>query len=286
MRKLGAAMLAGVLSGTASAQEVRSQDHGALAGPSVHERERRTIVQRDLFGVLQRPDETPEEAVAAKLDLATPERERVEKVFLRRLRLIDQCVAGNAELIAILRKGGGQAGAMEKLGLVAQAAKALDPVRREPALWEQVRAVLPAQAAPEFDRMMNEYWDAVAADGRARAPGVLERFAIISKERLAILGREIERSFQTLGDSGALAVTALTSGLGLDLTESQRSQLAVMAREYDDTVTMAPSEDQKRALVLKVLSILGPQQREKVLAKVRGGWLQGQFAATDRRSIR
>lgn len=242
---------------------------GALAGPEVRERERPSIVWRNIYSELQRPEETPEEAVVRELDLSSEAGAIVEKVFLRRVRWIDGWVAGHAELLVRLKRADDGMPLADRIALVLEAIAGAEPLARTPSLWDQVRAELPAPDAPEFDRMMLEYWDAVAADGRARAPGVLERFAIISKERLEILGREIEKSLETLGDSGRLAVTALTSGM--ELSGVQRSQLAVMAADYDQSAEVPPTDDQKRALVLKVMSILGPEQRERVLAMIGGG---------------
>lgn len=195
--------------------------------------------------------------------------EAVERVFLKRQRWIDGWVSAHAGLLVRLKRANDAQPVAERVVLVCEAISSTRDLAAEPPLWDQVREVLPSALRAEFDRMMLEYWDAVAADGRDRAPGVLERFAIVSKERLDILGREVERSLETLGDSGRLAVTALTSGM--ELSDAQRSQLAVMAADYDQTAEVPPTDGQKRGLVVKVMSILSPDQRERVLEMMGGG---------------
>lgn len=235
-----------------------------LAGPLIAA-PRATIVRFDLSNRLVRPDRIPEEEALAAIPLSESDRLAGERVLLRRARLMDAFVSQNFDLVHDARKGG--VSPWRGIEVLAGFFTQTQALRERGCLWEQVRAALSPAGAAEFDRVMLEYWDAVAADRLGLGHNALERFAVTTGERLAIFGAEMERSYQTIADSGSLAVTALT--VHVELSAAQRARVREFADAHDAEGVYPPSDDQKKRLLAQVLSILTEDQRAQVLNRFR-----------------
>lgn len=242
----------------------------ALAGPKVAPKaEPQGIVSVDFNGEVRRPEMTPEEAAIARLDLDDAIKARVRAIINKRDAIIDDFVSGNLDL---LTKFGAAAGGNDKLDqamLGLEAFQKLAPLREGGSLWEQVKAALPEEPAKKFDALMNEYWDAIVAEGkRTKNDKGKERtrFEIVIAERLAILGKEIERSFARQQYSGGIVIGYFTQDL--NLTDAQKARVRQMSLEFARKTDFNATEDQQQKLLLELMSILNEEQRAKVIKRL------------------
>lgn len=243
-----------------------------LAGPRVNPGEQpKGIVSFDFNGAVRRHDTTPEEAAVEKLDLDEAVRAKVRAVLLRRDAIIDGFVAGNLDLLTKLGAAFGGGDKLDQAALGLEAYRKLAPLREGGSLWEQVRAALPGAPGARFDALMNEYWDAVVAEGkRTRNEQGKERsrFEIVSAERLAILGKEIERSFARQQYSGGIVIGYFTQDL--TLTEAQRARVRQMSIEFaqGSGAEATEQQQQQQKLLVELMSILDADQRAKVMKRL------------------
>jgi len=241
----------------------------ALAGPAVTPAAPAAgIVSFDFNGSVRRHETTPEEAAVEKLSLDEALRAKVLKIFRRRDSVLDDFVVHNIDL---LTKFGAAAGGNDKLDqamLGLEAFQKLAPLREGGSLWEQVKAALPPEPSKKFDSLMTEYWDAVVAEGKRTKNDKgkdRSRFEIVSGERLAILGKEIERSFYRQQYSGNIIIGYLTQDL--DLTDAQEARLRQISAEFSRDADKEASEKDQQKLVLEMLSVLTEEQRAKVIKR-------------------
>lgn len=240
---------------------------GVLSGPQVTEAKRAdSIVEYDFDGAVRRPESTPEETAAAKLGLEGEVKESVRKVFERRMTIIDDFVSGNIDLLTKLGNAAGNK--KDQAVLLLEAAQKLSPLREGGTLWDQVAATLPRDKAARFDTMLKEYWDAIVAEGKRTKndEGKLKnRFEVVAGERLAVLGREIQQSFERQLKAGTLFIKAITSDLAL--SQAQKDRIRDITLAYGARTGMDPTEKQRELLIVEILSVLDEKQREAVAKK-------------------
>jgi len=227
------------------------------------------IVAFDFNGSVRRHDTTPEQAAVERLALGESVMSAVRRVLDHRDAVLDSFVATNIDLLV---KFGAAAGGNDKLDQAAlglEAFQKLAPLREGGSLWEQVRAALPAERAKKFDRFMTEYWDAIVAEGkRTRNEQGKERtrFEIVAQERLAILGKEIERSFARQQYSGGIIVGYFTQDL--ELTDAQKARVRQMSLGLALGADMEATEKQQQQILVELMSILDEPQRAKVMKRL------------------
>jgi len=251
-------------------QKTATEQPPALAGPKVAPPKNSTgIVALDFNGEVRRPEMTPEEAALARLELDESIRTKVSRIINRRDAIIDDFVSGNLDLLTKFGAAAGGGDKLDQAALGLEAFQKLAPLREGGSLWEQVKAALPEEPAKKFDALMNEYWDAIVTEGkRTKNEQGKERgrFEIVVAERLAIIGKEIERSFYRQQYSGGIVVGYFTQDL--DLTAAQKARVRQMSLEFAQKHDFNATEEQQQELLVELMSILNAEQRAKVMKRL------------------
>lgn len=247
----------------------------ALGGPVVKSITRAaTLVEFDFNGRVRRPEATPEEAAVGLLKLSEDVRDRVVRIFAEQADALDRFVAENLDLLGQLDTASkaGAKGDQFRLGLIL--VEKTRPLREKGLLRDRVAAALPSDAGAEFGRMLDDYWNAVIAEGKQKpkedgsTPGWLE---VVIQERAAGFLREIERSFQRQSSMGTLYMDAFFKGL--DLTPAQRERFRSMAMDLALRNDFKVSEEQQGKLLLGASGFLTPAQLEVVARRLRGEYV-------------
>lgn len=198
-----------------------------LAGPSVEapKKDDFSIVVQELDGTVKPLETTPEEAAVAKLRLDASALAKVQKVFDRRASQIDQLTIGNLDLFNKLGTATAAGKTLDQLQLGVELWRKTEPLRERGSLRKQVKAALPSDRQSQFDTMLDEYWDAVAADAKRLAKSEGGKSNVVGAKlegKLKLLGKEIERSFQRQLASGDLVFHFVFRGVELKPEQSER----------------------------------------------------------------
>lgn len=273
-----AAVLLGACPALAMHQE---EDPPLLAGPTIDAAgSAPTLVVRDFAGALQRLDRHP--AVAAldhvldRFNIDQPTRASIQAVLGERRKALDELVIDRLDLLIKLSNGGGDADRAEAIRALREA---LAPTTRKGRLGDRLRALMPADAAAEHQRLEREYVQAVAEDRvqmlaaeAADAPQRALRLRAQAIEMLVGLGAEVRSAYErTLVQRGQELESLIAS---LNLLPEQDGKVRTIIREYtEQTLLDKDARDDQRArtnLFLRVAAELTPQQRRKLLEHVRG----------------
>jgi len=234
-------------------------------------------VERTFNGEVKLPDSTPEEAALKALDLggagATPAQRdalgRARDILNERAAFLDELVASNLDLLGRLDGADSRPGG-EKAALAWAVWEKVRPLREKGMLQDRVREVLPDADRARFDALLKEFWGATIAqrstqlkpDGKK--PGRIE---IISAVRFESFGKEVERSFYRVVQSGRLLFEYSTRNL--KLTKEQERSLRDLAAEHAKKGDNASEED-NRKLFLRALFVLDESQRPKFIRNLKG----------------
>lgn len=247
-----------------------------LSGPSTapsHVDARPTLVRRDFNGKVVRLERTLEEAAADLLNLDEAARARITEIMAKRTRILDDFVARNTDLLTKFGQAAATGNKADTIGLLNEAFNKLRELRRDGSLESQFAAVLSAEQVREFKAHIAAYFDAVVAerqanpdegemdkDGNRKPPG---RIAIVIDERLKAFGKEIERAFYRSIYSGELLYQKI--GEIIPLRDDQAAKIRAWCAEFAEKGGQSPTEEQKRELFLRVLSVLDIDQAAKAV---------------------
>ncbi|HZW11233.1 MAG TPA: hypothetical protein VFF69_15125 [Phycisphaerales bacterium] len=248
-----------------------AQAQSSLAGPQVATEEARTLVVYEYGGGLQDLGLPPPEAALELLALDERARERVAHVLAERAMLAERLIIDNFELFS---QGETVEASESKLGkalFFVQVLRVLEPLIERGPLEDEIRAQLPADQAAAFDRLLDEYWEAVgkARVEEARAKG--EKIGLrraVREARRDQLGKEIELAAARAIESERFAVDYLTRGL--DLTPEQQARIDRLVRDFGARTMGAPDEKAKEGLFAAVLAFLDERQRDLLLERIKG----------------
>ncbi|MCC6229399.1 MAG: hypothetical protein IT432_09250 [Phycisphaerales bacterium] len=230
-----------------------------------------SLVSTDFNGTVRRLETTPEEAAVALLNLTGSAKERVDALFAKRGKAIEEFVTGNLDLLTKLDTAGKTNNKRDQLMLGLEAFQKLNAVWKDGTLFDQVKASLPDDKRAEFERLVTGYWNALVEEGKnipneeGKKRG---RFEIVAGERLQAFVGEIGRAFERGVKSGRLIAEFVLKDL--NLTDAQKARVREI---IDSEAAEAPlKEDDKRyeGLFLKILGILDEKQRTAVLKRFRG----------------
>lgn len=230
-----------------------------------------SLVSTDFNGTVRRLETTPEEAAVALLNLTGSAKERVDALFAKRGKAIEEFVTGNLDLLTKLDTAGKTNNKRDQLMLGLEAFQKLNAVWKDGTLFDQVKAALPDDKRAEFERLVTGYWNALVEEGKnipneeGKKRG---RFEIVAGERLQAFVGEIGRAFERGVKSGRLIAEFVLKDL--NLTDAQKARVREI---IDSEAAEAPlKEDDKRyeGLFLKILGILDEKQRTAVLKRFRG----------------
>lgn len=248
-----------------------------LAGPTVIDSKdiRPSLVQSDFDGRIKLVDGSPEEAALKLLKLDDEQSRAANAVFAERARLLDEFVADNLLLL-------GQMDTADKAGdkktqgaLIVKALQELRPVLDKGKLEDRIAESLPPDRQPEYRALLKEYWGAIVKDRREKAqpdpakngkkPGRIE---ILAQAKLETFGKEIERSFQRIEQSGELAFRYIFKGI--TLTPEQRGKIRELFTLHAQQTKGNATDKENGELFLAVLPHLTPEQAKAVMKNIKG----------------
>lgn len=257
---------AGVL--VLAAPSLAQVEAAPLAGPKIAKPAAapRSIVSVDLDGTVRRPPGSPEEAAARLLTLDVDTRARVDAVFAERGRELESFIENNLDLILRLMTAENAPG-REKLALLGEALNKTEPLRRGGPLDRRVRALLPADQARVFDRLLKEYWDAIATEDKrlAKPKG---RLGAAIDEKFKSLGREAEAAYKRCERSGAILYHYLFDSIGV--MPEQEKPLRALCAGY--AMNGLDNKDKKAQAVMLagLMQVLTPEQGAALARKFKG----------------
>jgi hypothetical protein len=272
MRTFAAALLL-ALAAPAFGQANQPARQDPLRGPQVRERPaRRTLVERDLSGHLQRPDVPPEEAAIDLLGLDAEAKARVDQILAARAAILDQIVTDNIDLIsrfANARQAGDRA---EQFAALEELSKKLQPLNARGKLGDELRAALPPEKTRDYDNLVSEYRraavDADMAEAQARGER-LTRLQANLRENLASLGLQIKRSYERTIAAKAADFEQLIGQL--NLTPEQDSKIRGFVTQFVQDTKGRPTQEQRRSLFFRIMGELDRDQQKKLMAAYIGG---------------
>mgnify|MGYP005839972309 CR=1 FL=1 len=265
-------VVAAAVGGVPGVGGVASAQDAPLAGPALAGAEREpSLVHVDYEGRVRRLDVPPEEAALELLGLDAGTLAAARRVISERAAVVDRIMLENIDLFQRFAAAEQVSDRIEQLRLFLEFVRVTEPLRRRGTLGEELRAVLPEGARSRFDRLVNDYWRAVAADRveRAKAEGATVRLGeAMRQERFDALGREFERSFARLSASESFFVEYLLRGLGL--SEHQEQRIRAILGEYDARAMRGATEAEQVEAFIGVIALLNEKQREAFLDRLKG----------------
>ena len=200
---------------------------GALGGPRVVENTPiPTLIERDAAGRLVRLEERPETAAIRKLKLDEPTRAAIDKALVARSARLSQVLQENYALFLELQ-GARQAG----LGRDGEAGrKTLENIRTlreaatdlfDPPLRQSLGGLLSAELRSQFDRMVDQYREALMAEPpqegrRPRPAGAVGGRMAEQRYETEMVLREIARTLNTEVEMRREQTDALVAAVGAD----------------------------------------------------------------------
>ena len=244
-------------------------ERSPLAGHAVDQKPeaRATIVTRDFEGRVRRPDSTPVEAAVVELTLDAEARAKVDTVLAARARVLDEFVGKNLDLLTRFGAAENSTDAGDKLLLAVEAYQKLEPLRAQGPLDQQVRGALPPDQAKEYDRLLREYWTALAEeDSHATKPK--GRIGVVLEEKMKDLGREIEAAFHRSERSGGVLYYYLFGSM--TLTPDQSKRLHELCANYSMKGIDNQDKTAQGVFFLAATQVLEPEQRKAFVKKLKG----------------
>jgi hypothetical protein len=256
-------VLAGVLSQVAQP----TKQEAPLSGPKVvGKAERPTIAARDLDGRVRRPEGSPEEAAARLLELDAEHRAQVDVVFAQRAHILERFIEENLGLITRLTTAENAPG-KEKFALVLEALDKSKGLRKEGPLDEQVRRALPEGEHRRFNKLLKEYWDAIAAEDQQQEKPK-GRIGAVVDEKFKSLGRELEAAYKRCEKGGGLLYHYLFDSI--EVTPEQEKPLRKLCSHY--AMGGLDNKDKKAQglMLANLMQVLTPEQGQQLAAKFKG----------------
>ncbi len=242
-----------------------------LAGPAVRTPPPSpSLVAYTLGGAVRPLGQSAEEAALDALDLSPSARAAAQAVIARRARAVDDFVLRNLDLLTQFGAAAAAKDGLDLLRLTGVAWVRLAEVRALGPVRESVSAALPTPERDRFEGLVRDHWRAAIAERRrglndgGEHPGPFEAALAESVDRF---GKEVERSFRRLQDSGELVLWYVTHDL--DLTADQHARIREIVARAMDAGGLDDRRVQERA-ALGVLAHLNEAQREKLIRRFRG----------------
>lgn len=249
-----------------------AENPGLLAGPSLEpaKAKPRTIVERDFDGRVKIPDTTPEQAALALLEIDEATRAKVDRVLTRRLAILTEFVGENLFLLQQLDTADKAGDKMGTLLFIYKAAHELRGLTENGTLQHQIAQTLPRDQARAFNAILAEFWKAYADEGvkfpnkEGKPRGRVE---VVIEAKAQSLGKEIERTLQSMVSSGDLIARLLLKDI--TLRPEQRARVADILEIYTKQAKDAPTEKQNQQLFATLLTALDKAQQKQMIANLK-----------------
>lgn len=268
---LQAATLARAQTGGDEPAQTETTQPQSLAGPRVPEAEPRTLVVYEYGGELQPLGLPAPEAALELLELDEATSRRVAAVLTERAMLAEKLITDNFDLLSQSETVEASESKLAKGVFFLEVLRVLQPLAERGPLEDEIRPLLPAEQAAEFDRLLDGYWRAVGEARVAEARRGGERLQLrraIRQARRDQLGREVELAAERALESERFAVAYLTKGL--DLSPEQHAIIERLVNDFVGKTMGEAGENEKEQLFLSVLAFLNEPQRAMLIERIKG----------------
>lgn len=258
-------------------------DEGVLGGPSVLEEAEQTppgIVHRSFDGTLERPEGLPEMAALDLIELEGDAKRAVEDALAERNAAIDAILSDHLDLfqktITLFQSGAQRRRGRndEFRGVMREVRTVVAPVAERGTLREEIVGALEGDALDDFERMMDEWDEAVAQETpegregmrperRSRAGG---RYAEELRKFSSLL-REFGSSYQRVIGQRVEDYRAMLDELDVDDETKGAIEAAVQGSLSE--MTDDPEGYDRAALFKTIMDELTPQQRRRLIEELR-----------------
>lgn len=256
-----------LLTGLAPTQPQPS-DAAPLAGHTVESTPAKpTLVDRDFMGELRHPDPTAVEAAVKLLTLTPEETQRVDKILADRALALDRFVEQHLDLIIRFGNAESSTDGKQKFLLAVEAFQTLAPLRERGPLDQQLKDAMSPGNAKAFDRLLREYWNALADDDK-KLPKPKGRLGVIADAKLKDLGKEIESAFHRAEKGGGILYGYLFQGMTLG--DDQRKRLHELCATYSQGGLDNKDKQEQGTFFLAVVQILDQDQRKVFVKRLQG----------------
>lgn len=170
-----------------------------LAGPRIAPEAKATsLVESEMTGGIKRLDVPPDEAALELLDLNDETKAACQRILVERAAALDAFVADNLTTLLEASNARQAGDAAEARRLFRELMGRAGPLRARGKLGDELRSVMPPEAAAEHRRLVEEYWRAIVAEaGGAGGGGDMQpRGGAIERESIRAIGEEIRRSYE------------------------------------------------------------------------------------------
>jgi hypothetical protein len=243
-------------------------DAAPLAGHAVETAPAKaTLVERDFMGELRHADPTAVEAAVKLLTLAPDESDRVNKVLADRALALDNFVEQHLDLIIRFGNAEHSTDGKEKFLLAVEAFQRLAPLRERGPLDQQLKDAMSPDNAKAFDRLLREYWNALAEDDK-KLPKPKGRLGVVAEAKFKDLGKEIEAAFHRAEKGGGILYGYLFQGM--TLKDEQRQRLHELCATYSQGGLDNKDKKEQGTFFLAVVQILDQDQRKEFVKRTQG----------------
>lgn len=238
----------------------------ALAGPEVAPRAAEpTLVRRTFGGRIQRLDVHPAEAALDLIQIDEDARQRAIAILDKRAAAMDKVVLDHLDLLTQIQPAVESGRVFHVLQIASQLHRDFEARAGTASLVDQLAGVLPLEDAQSLRRLVDEYWDALAAEEGGEDVGRIEAFVIERRAALEVFGKEIERAFDRISMGGAGDAQAWERILvALELSPEQERTIRAMGRDFYVESRFNPTRQETAEFLGRVYLQLDTDQRTKL----------------------
>lgn len=258
--------------GVALGQEGAPDDGDVLRGPSVVEQAGATLVRYGYDGKLERLDMPPAEAALELIALGVETSERIDEILGARAAMIDEVVREQFDVLLEAYAASTAGDQAKQSYLFQELMMRLAPIRRAGPLRDQIAEALPPEERSQYLRVLDEYWDAVIADGLRTKEAMGEKakpIGIVTEEGVRLIFKEIERSIERQIGSDVEEFEELLRVL--ELRPEQEVRVRGLVRMFGEKYGLNATQDQKTELFWEIFDELDQAQRVRAVGKLFGG---------------
>lgn len=246
---------------------------GLLSGPKVEPAaEAATLIRVGYSGRIERvADAQPEVAALELVELDAEGRGRIEDRLEARAAFIDAAVLEHYETLLELYTAFGAGDEREIIRLYLEFASHLQPLFKEGGLGRQLASEMAEQTRAEYGRLLREYYASVARDildhpedDRGNPPE--NAAAAIRNYKIQLLMEEVGRSFARIVRQKTQEYEEVLTALRL--SPEREGQIRASVEQFAQEFGFNPNEAQKRQIFQRLMTLLEPGERQRLLAWV------------------
>lgn len=244
-----------------------------LAGPTVEaEATPVSLVRLGYDGRIERvADAQPEVAALSLIELDAGALGRIEARLEERAAFLDRAVTEHYRTLLELYSAFGAGDEAEVMRLYLEFASHLQPLFAGGGLARQLAGEMEPAARAEYARVLREYYGAVARDMLAHpeeAQGKAPESAAeaIRQYKVGLLMEEVGRSFARIIEQKTQEFEEALAAIRM--TPEREAEVRSMVEVFAQEVGLNPTEAQKREIFTRLMEILTPAERQRLL-----GWV-------------